>query len=187
MVIVLLGFFGLIGLGLIFIAMSYNRLIQGRIKVDEGWSGVEVQLKRRHDLVPNLVNTVKGYAGHEKEVLTEVTEARNQTLQAGASLAQTTQSENALTAGISKLLAVAEAYPDLKANTNFLELQRELTEIEDALQSSRRYYNGTVRDYEMSRQSFPSNIIANQFNFEKREYFELDDPVKEGAVPEVKF
>ena len=165
---------------------TYNRLVTGRVKVDEGWSGIAVQLKRRHDLIPNLVSTVKGYASHEKDVFTQVTEARNKSTSV-TGVAQTAQAEAAVTAGLSRLLAIAENYPELKANTNFLQLQTDLSGIEDSLQSARRYYNGTVRDYQIVQQSFPSNIVANYFNFEKREYFELDDVQKESAVPNVQF
>lgn len=164
----------------------YNRLVSGKIKVEEGWSGISVQLKRRHDLIPNLVSTVKGYATHEKDVFTQVTEARNKSTSV-TGVAATADAESAVSAGLSRLLAIAENYPELKANTNFLQLQQDLSAIEDSLQHARRYYNGSVRDYQVVQQSFPSNIVANYFSFEKKEYFELEDPKKESAVPNVQF
>lgn len=169
-----------------YIAAIYNRLVSGKVKVEEGWSGIAVQLKRRHDLIPNLVSTVKGYATHEKDVFTQVTEARNKSTSV-TGVAQTAQAESAVTAGLSRLLAVAENYPELKANTNFLQLQGDLSAIEDSLQSARRYYNGAVRDYQIVQQSFPSNIVANYFSFEKKEYFELEDVKAESTVPSVQF
>lgn len=175
----------LVGAVIFYIISLYNKLIANRIKVDEAWSGIDVQLKRRHDLIPNIVSTVKGFAEHEKGVFTEVTELRNMTLNASG-VADTAKAESALSAGIGRLFAVAENYPEIKSDKNFLNLQEELSEIEDALQHSRRYYNGTVRDYSMSLQSFPSNIIADKFKFEPREYFELEDP-KEKSVPKVEF
>lgn len=164
----------------------YNRLVSGKIKVEEGWSGISVQLKRRHDLIPNLVSTVKGYASHEKDVFTQVTEARSKSTSV-TGVAATAEAESAVSAGLARLLAVAENYPELKANTNFLQLQQDLSSIEDSLQHARRYYNGAVRDYQVVQQSFPSNIVANYFNFEKKDYFELEDPKKESAVPNVQF
>lgn len=177
---------GILGVVLLFGVVTYNRLVSNRIKVDEGWSGISVQLKRRFDLIPNLVNTVKGYAGHEKDLFTQVTEARSKCSSA-TGVTQTAQAEAAVSMGLSRLMAVAEAYPELKANTNFLQLQQDLSNIEDNLQHARRYYNGAVRDYQMVQQSFPSNIVAGIFNFEKREYFELENPEKESAVPSVQF
>lgn len=169
----------------------YNKLVKNRAQIDEGWSGIAVQLKRRHDLIPNLVNTVKGFAAHEKSVFIEVTELRNISASASSTsatnVAATAQAESALSAGITKLFAVAENYPELKSNENFLKLQSDLGDIENSLQHARRYYNGAVRDYQITRESFPSNIVANKFNFEAREYFELEDVAKESATPVVNF
>lgn len=178
-------FLAIVGAIIFYVIGIYNKLISNRIKVDEGWSGIDVQLKRRHDLIPNIVSTVKGFAEHEKELFTEVTEARN--MSRGASgVGETAKAESALNFGLGRLLAVAENYPEIKADKNFLNLQEELTELEDSIQHSRRYYNGCVRDYMMSLETFPSNLIAQQFQFEPREYFELEDP-REKANPKVEF
>ena len=159
----------------------YNGLIRLRNRVDEAWSDIGVQLKRRYDLIPNLVSTVKGYAAHEKEVFEKVTEARTRAMVAGTA-GDKAQSENMLTGALKSLFAVAEAYPDLKANQNFLELQRELTDTEDKIQAARRFYNGNVRDFNTKIEVFPSNIIAGMLNFTKREFFGIEeeekDPVK---------
>lgn len=179
----------LLGIGaavIFYMILTYNGLVRKRAQLEEGWSGISVQLKRRYDLVPNLVNTVKGYATHEQEVFREVTEARNKSTTV-TSVHDVSSAESALSMGLGRLLAVAENYPDLKANTNFLDLQNELSSIENSLQNARRYYNGTVRDYEIMRESFPSNLIANNFGFKEREFFELSDPKIESATPEVKF
>ncbi len=152
----------------------YNTLISRKNRADEAWSDIEVQLKRRYDLIPNVVETVKGYAGHEKEVFEEVTKARTQAM--GARDANDhAKAENMLSQSLKTLFAVAESYPDLKANTNFLDLQRELADTENKIQSARRFYNGVVRDYNTAIESFPSNIIAGAFSFVRRELFELDD------------
>ena len=145
-----------------------------------------MQLKRRHDLIPNLVSTVEGYAKHEKDLFTEVTEARKQTVNING-IEDIKKAESALSSSLSRLLAVAENYPELKANENFLKLQDELSSIENSLQHARRYYNGAVRDYQILQQTFPSSLIANHFDFENKEYFELEDPKVESAVPNVKF
>ena len=156
-----------------FIAI-YNGLIRRRNQAEEAWSDIEVQLKRRYDLIPNVVETVKGYAGHEKNVLENVTRARNQAMGA-QSAAEHAQAENMLTGTLKTLFAVAESYPDLKANVNFLELQRELADTENKIQSARRFYNSTVRDYNTVIESLPSNIVAGMFSFTKKELFDLDD------------
>lgn len=161
----------------------YNRLVSLSRLRQEGWSGVLVQLKRRHDLVPNLVNTVKGYMTHEQGVLEEVTRAR--ALQ-GGSTAEVAASENQFTQAIGRLFALAENYPDLKASSNFLELQQTLAEIEEELQLARRYFNGTVRDFNILVASFPSLIVARLFAFVEQDFFELDDQ-SEAAVPNVQF
>jgi LemA protein len=165
----------------------YNRLVSLRQMSEEAWSGIDVQLKRRADLVPNLVDTVKGYAAHERGVLEEVTElrARAQAVPSG-DVEGRAKAEGALTAALGRLFAVAENYPDLKASTNFLELQRDLSNLEGEIQMARRYYNGAVRNLNTMVESFPSNIVANQFSFEKREYFEIEEPA-DRALPRVSF
>lgn len=158
----------------IWIVAVYNGLIRLKNRVDEAWSDIGVQLKRRYDLIPNLINTVKGYAAHEKELFEKVTEART-----AAMGAQTPhdkeQAENMLSGTLKSLFAVAENYPDLKANQNFLELQRELTDTEDKIQASRRFYNGNVRDFNTKIEVFPNNIIASMLKFVKREFFQIDE------------
>ena len=158
----------------------YNSLVTLKNRVDEAWSDIDVQLKRRHDLIPNLVNTVKGYATHEKELFEKVTEARTAAMGAGTP-AEKEQAENALSGTLKSLFAVSENYPDLKANQNFLELQRELTDTEDKIQASRRFYNGNVRDFNIKIETFPSNIIAGMLNFAKREFFAAEESEKENV------
>jgi LemA protein len=171
--------------------VTYNKFITLMLRKDEAWSDIDVQLKRRYDLIPNLIETVKGYAAHEKEALQAVTEARASATQmhvdpTGVTPEQITAmagAESALGGAIGNLLAIAEAYPDLKANTNFLELQRELSDTENKIQASRRFFNGNVRDLNIALQSFPSNIVGNIFSFKDGEFFELEeeaakDPVK---------
>ena len=160
------------------LVMTYNGLITLKNRVDEAWSDIDVQLKRRYDLIPNLVNTVKGYAAHEKEVFEKVTEARARAMGAGTAQDKA-QAENMLSNTLKSLFAVAEAYPDLKANQNFLELQRELTDTEDKIQASRRFYNGNVRDFNIKIEVFPNNLIAGMLNFAKREFFEAEGSEKE--------
>jgi LemA protein len=165
----------------------YNTLVRQRQMVEEGWSGIDVQLKRRFDLIPNLMETVKGYMAHERETLQAVTNARAAVQGAqAAGPEQRAQAEGALSAALGRLIAVAEAYPDLKANTTFLEFQQALQTVEDEIQMSRRYYNGAVRNLNVTVESFPSNIVANVFRFTKAEYFELENPA-ERAAPQVKF
>jgi len=165
----------------------YNRLVSTRQMSNEAWSGIDVQLKRRSDLIPNLIDTVKGYASHERGVFEEVTELRNQARAASPDdVAGRGKIEGALSMALGRLLAVAEAYPDLKANANFLELQRELSTLENEIQMARRYYNGAVRNLNTMVQSFPSNLVASQFSFEKRDYFEIEEP-GDRAVPKVSF
>jgi LemA protein len=165
----------------------YNDLVKQRQLTEEGWSGIDVQLKRRTDLIPNLLETVKGYMSHERETLEAVTNARA-AAQAGSNAgpAARAQLEGALSGALGRLLAVAEAYPDLKANTTFLEFQQALQTVEDELQLSRRYYNGAARNLNIAVESFPSVIIANFFKFTKAEYFELENEA-DRAVPNVKF
>jgi LemA protein len=156
-----------------FIAM-YNQFVQLSNRVKEAWSDIEVQMKRRYNLIPNLVETVKGYAAHEKGVFESVTKARTAAMGA-QTLKEHAKSENMLTGALKSLFAVAEAYPQLRANENFLELQKELTDAEDKIQAARRFYNGNVRDFNIMTESFPSNIIANLFRFAKRDFFELEE------------
>lgn len=165
----------------VWVAAIYNGFILLKNRTDEAWSDIEVQMKRRYDLIPNLVSTVKGYAAHEKTVLENVTKARSQAMQAGT-MEEHAKAENFLTGTLKSLFAVSESYPDLKANQNFLELQRELTDTEDKIQASRRFYNGNVRDLNTKIESFPSNIIANIFNFAKREFFELTEEAAKEPV-----
>lgn len=169
---------------IISVIAMYNRFIRLTNLCDTAWSDIDVQLKQRYNLIPNLVNTVKGYASHEKEVFENVTKARSQAIEAGSPEKQS-EAEDFLTSSLRKLFAVAENYPELKANENFLQLQETLSEIEDKIQNARRYYNAVVRDYNIKVESFPSNIIANIFNFSKREFFEIE--AGERSVPEVEF
>ena len=183
---------GLIILAIVVAALGYavylyNDLVKNRQLTQEGWSGIDVQLKRRTDLIPNLLETVKGYMGHERETLEAVVKARaDATAASNASPEERAKVEGALSGALGKLIAIAEAYPDLKANTTFLEFQQALQTVEDELQLSRRYYNGTVRNLNTAVESFPSVIVANMFKFEKAEYFELENDA-DRAVPSVKF
>ena len=156
------------------VVVSYNRFVRQRNLVQESWRQVDVELKRRHDLIPNLVETVKGYATHEREVFDAVTKARAQAAAPGSSPAQQAQQEGILGQALGRLFAVAEAYPELKASTNFLELQRELTETEDRIAAGRRFYNANVRAMNTRVESFPSNLVASVFGFHKEEYFEVE-------------
>lgn len=166
---------------LLAIALAFNRLVRHRNLVREAWSGIDVQLKRRHDLVPALVETVRGHAAFERGALEEVTRLR-----AGARASRALQDgENALAAQVRGLLAVAEAYPQLRAGESFLDLQRRLTEVENQLQMARRYYNGTVRDYNIVVEAFPSNLVARAFGFGLEEFFQVESAL-ERAVPEVR-
>jgi LemA protein len=153
----------------------YNGLIKLKNEVDSSWSDIDTQLKRRFDLIPNIVESVKGYAKHEASVFENVTNARSQAMQATGP-AEMAKAENMLQGALKSLFAVAEAYPDLKANQNFLELQNTLTQTEDEINKARRYYNAVVRDFNTKLQVFPNNIIAGMFNFKAREFFELDSP-----------
>ncbi|MCO5101659.1 MAG: LemA family protein [Burkholderiaceae bacterium] len=171
----------------VYAVLIYNRLVRSRQLAAEGWSGIDVQLKRRADLVPNLVETVRGYAGHERELLERVTELRNQARAAPAGdVAARGPIEGMLSATLGRLIAVAENYPDLKANQNFLQLQEQLASVESEIQLSRRYYNGTVRDLNVLVESFPSNLVASGFGFAKREFFETENE-SDRAVPNVSF
>lgn len=170
-----------LGIGLVlYLVGQYNSLVKMRNMIDEGESGIDVQLKRRYDLIPNVVETVKGYAKHEEKTLTKVVELRNSAMSAKG-MEDRGKAENALTESIKSLFALAEAYPDLKANQNFLGLQGELSKIEDDVQNSRRYYNATVRDFNMRIQQFPSNLVAGMFGFKEREFFEAEEGEKENV------
>ncbi len=164
----------------------YNKFIRLIQRTKEAWADIDVQLKRRYDLIPNLVNTVKGYTTHESETFEKVTAARTAAMNAGT-VEEQGQAENMLTGALKSLFAVSEAYPDLKANQNFLELQRELSDTENKIQAARRFYNGNVRDLNTSIQVFPGNIIASVFNFETQEYFEIEEGSEEKENVEVKF
>ena len=160
--------------------LSYNGLVRLRNRIDNAWSQIDVQLKRRYDLIPNLVETVKGYAAHERGVFEQVTQARANAINAQGPQQQA-EAENVLSGALKSLFAVAEAYPDLKANQNFLSLQEELTSTEDRVAYARQFYNDSVLSYNNKLQTFPRNVIAGMFNFEKREYFE-GEPEATGPV-----
>jgi LemA protein len=181
----LLVFLAILVVAGLIVAGMYNGLVQLKVRADNSWSDIDVQLKRRHDLIPNLVETVKGYAAHEKGTFENVARYRSAAM-AATSTEDRAQAEGQLTQALRGLLAVAEAYPELKANAQFMSLQQQLSDLEDALQNSRRYYNAVVRDLNTRIQSFPTNIIAGMFNFQQRQFFEIADPT-ERAVPTVKF
>ena len=174
----------LVGVGS-FVASVYNGLVRLRNGSDSAWSDIDVQLKRRADLVPNLVESVKGYAGHERSTLDEVTQARARAMQA-VTPGERSAAESKLGRALGGLFAVAEAYPELKANQNFLSLQGDLGKLEEAIQNARRYYNAVVRDLNTRCEAFPSNLVASHFGFAKKEYFELESPA-ERAAPAVSF
>ena len=172
----------------IFLISIYNGLIRLKNRVDEAWSDIDVQLKRRYDLIPNLVETVKGYAAHERETLERVIKARNDAmaLQNSSDVNQKLQAENNLSSTLKSIFALSENYPDLKANQNFLELQRELTDTENKIQASRRFYNSNVKDFNTKLQVFPTNIIAKQLGFTDKKFFEINDDVQKENI-QVKF
>ena len=176
---------GVVVLLLVGAVTIYNKLVTNKNLVAEGWSGIDVQLKRRNDLIPNLIETVKGYMGHERGVLDQVTELRTKS-QAAQSVGDKAKVEGAMGAALANLFAVAENYPDLKASQNFMDLQKSLADIEDQVQLARRYYNGTARNFNILIQSFPSNLMASAFGFTTVEYFEIEDAA-ERAVPKVAF
>lgn len=177
---------GVIVLLLVFYTIGiYNKLVKLTTLVEEAWSGIDVQLKKRYSLIPNLVETVKGYAKHEQETFEKVVQARNQA-QAATTVEGHQVAENQLNKALVNLFALAEQYPELKANQNFLKLQEELSVIEQDIEKSRRYYNGTVREKNILVESFPSNILSNMFGFIKSKFFELDNET-ERQLPEVKF
>jgi LemA protein len=164
----------------------YNGLVRAKVRVDEAWSDINVQLKRRYDLIPNLVETVKGYAAHESKVFQNVTEARSAAMGAGT-IAQKAQAENQLAGALKSLFAVSESYPDLKANESFQQLQSELVDTEDKIQASRRFYNGGVRDYNIKLQVFPTNMIGRMLGFTPRDFFEVDNQAQVEEPVAVKF
>jgi len=170
---------------ILYVIMTYNGLISDKNHVEEGWSGIDVQLKKRHNLIPALVETVKGVTKHEDSVFTKIAEYRAKSLGAGPSQ-EKQKMETAITSSLKSIFALAESYPELKSNTNFQELQEQLGVIEDEISMSRRYYNGTVRDFNIKIESFPSNLVAKKFNFEKYEFFELELEAQRD-MPEVNF
>ena len=165
----------ILGAVILWVVGLYNRFVTLIQRAHEAWADIEVQLKRRYDLIPNLVETVKGYATHEQGTLMKVTEARNMAMSKGGSLADQAKAQNMITDALKSVFALSEAYPDLKANQNFLALQGELSDTENKIQAARRFYNGNVRDLNTAIMSFPGNVIAGMFHFEKREYFDLPD------------
>jgi len=166
---------GIIAIIILWLIGVYNSLIRLKNRTNEAWSDIDVQLKRRYDLIPNLVDTVKGYANHEKELLTKVTEARSQAMQASSPEAKG-KAENMLSETLKSLFAVAENYPDLKASGNFAKLQDELADTENKIQAARRFYNGNVRDFNTKLEIFPNNLIAGLLNFKQQEFFEIEEP-----------
>lgn len=177
---------GIVAVLAIFLWMTYNALVTLKVRVDEAWSDITVQLKRRLDLIPNLVNSVKGYAAHESGVFEKVTEARANALNAQG-VKETAAAENQFEGALKSLFAVAESYPDLKANQNFLQLQQELVDTEDKIQASRRFYNAGVRDLNTKIQIFPNNIFAGMLGFKQREFFEVEDMASVEKPVDVQF
>ena len=178
---------GIVLLILIFGVVSYNRFVSQRQLIKDAWANIDTELRRRYDLIPNLVETVRGYASHERTVFENVTRARAAAASATGSPAAQAAAEGPLVAALRQLFAVVENYPDLKANQNFLALQQELANTEDRLQTSRRFYNANVRDYNQRVKQFPSVIIASAFNFEEEEFFEVEDSLREAGAPQVAF
>ncbi len=166
-----------------FVIATYNYLVRLRNHIADAWSNVDTELKRRYELIPNLVAAIKGYATYERETLERVIEMRNTCMADNGSTSHQEGTEKQLVVAVQKMLAVVEAYPDLKADGNFLQLQNELVNTEDRIQAARRFYNGNVRDYENRRESFPGNLVANLFNFEKRDFFNVDPAVR--AAPSI--
>src|SRR4030066_1383168 len=163
---------GLVAIAIVWFIAIFNKLVGLKNRSDEAWSDIDVQLKRRYDLIPNLVETVKGYAKHERELFEKVTQARSSAIKASG-VKEQEKAENMLTDALKSVFAVAENYPDLKASENFKELQGELTDTENKIEAARRFYNANVRDLNIKRESFPSNIVANMFSFEKMDLFEI--------------
>jgi LemA protein len=181
---ILIGLIALVAIGSI---VSYNRFVSQKTLIKDSWANIDTELRRRYDLIPNLVETVKGYASHEKEVLENVTRARAMAAGATGSPAEQAAAEAPLVAALRQLMLVVENYPDLKANQNFLELQGELTNTEDRLQTARRFYNANVRDYNRRVKQFPSMVVASMFNFEEEEFFEVEEGIRVGGAPQVDF
>lgn len=177
---------GIIVALVLFLIYKYNGFVVFRTRADEAWADIDVQLKRRYDLIPNLVSTVKGYATHESEAFEKVSEARSKAMQAG-SIEEKGQAENALTGTLKSLFAISESYPELKANTNFLQLQNELADTENKIQAARRFYNGNVRELNIKIETFPGNLIAKMFKFMKKDFFELEQDSIEKEPVQVKF
>ncbi|MCU0843415.1 MAG: LemA family protein [Spirochaetes bacterium] len=176
---------GALAVLILWVIITYNRFVALRNMLREAWSGIDVQLKRRYDLIPNLVETVKGYASHEKKLMEEVAALRSRCMGSEGPDAKV-DAENALSLGLRKLLAVAEAYPQLRASENFSGLQNSLSEIEDQLQLARRYYNGTARDFNILLESFPSSLVGKKFGFQPAAFFEIESAVEREA-PQVRF
>jgi LemA protein len=182
---IVIGLVVVLGIAAVF---SYNRFISQRTLIKDAWANIDTELRRRYDLIPNLVETVKGYAAHEREVFEEVTRARAMATSATGSPAEQAAAEGPLVSALRQLFAVAENYPDLKANQNFLALQAELSNTEDRLQTARRFYNANVRDYNRRVAAFPSSVIANMFHFQEEQYFEVDESLRgDAGVPRVSF
>jgi LemA protein len=180
--------FGLLGLIVViggYLVWAYNALVSNKNLVEEGWSGIDVQLRRRADLIPNLIETVKGYAAHEDKLFRDIAELRARSI-SGGTVGEQSAVGQAMSAALGKLFAVAEAYPELKADANFRDLQDKLSSVEDEIQMSRRYYNGAVRNLNTMIESFPTNLIAQQFKFQKSEFFEIGDAAAR-EVPKVEF
>ncbi|MFA5047477.1 MAG: LemA family protein [Patescibacteria group bacterium] len=175
----------IIAIIIVWLIMVYNKLVTLKNRTDEAWSDIDVQLKRRHDLIPNLIETVKGYASHEQQTLQKVIEARNVAMASGGDLKAKAEAENALSSTLKSIFALAESYPDLKANQNFLKLQDELSDTENKIQAARRFYNGNVRDFNIQVQIFPNNLINNMLKFKQFQFFEA--AAEEKANVEVKF
>jgi LemA protein len=181
---------GLVVAAALYIISLFNGLVEKRTRTEEAWSGIEVQLKRRHNLIPNLIEAIKGYASHEKTTFEAVVNARNSAIQAGQkNTISTAKAEAVLSGALRQLFALAEQYPDLKTSTNFLDLQEQLKELEDQIQMARRFYNGSARDLNIMVDSFPSNLVATRFSFTKFDFFELDEAeaAEIKKVPSVKF
>jgi LemA protein len=180
----------LLGIALVIVLaalLSYNRFVRQRQLIDNSWSNVDTELKRRYDLIPNLVATVKGYAGHERTTLEAVVNARRDAVDARGGAAAQAAPENVLVGALKQLLALREAYPDLKANGQFLDLQRQLTVTEDRIQAARRFYNANVRDYNTRVETFPSMLVASFGRFDKRDYFEIEPAIRDAGAPDVEF
>ena len=175
-------FLGILAVIVLWVIFAYNRFVAFVNRVKESWADIDVQLKRRYDLIPNLISSVKGYVAHERQTLEKVTEARTMAMQAGT-IKEHEKSENMLTGALKSLFAVAESYPDLKANQNFLELQRELSDTENKIQAARRFYNGNVMDLNTKIDSFPANVIAGMFRFRKSDFFELGEGEEAAKKP----